>query len=149
MNILLQFLLFVSLQSHYKVEFGHERTCCSFCNRKSVVPINFQWKIKQRLLFYQMFLLKLHEKNEMCLYYLCSKMFLFFRKYDNLKIVIVLFKSFMMIMLSAWYMNMISLIQVININCLVTSNITSLLMNILTQLPREIKCYPGRMGEDC
>lgn len=127
MNILLQFLLFVSLQSHYKVEFEHERTCCSFCNRKSVVPINFQWKIKQRLLFYQMFLLKLHEKNEMCLYYLCSKMFLFFRKYDNLKIVIVLFKSFMMI----------------------TSNITSLLMNILTQLPREIKCYPGRMGEDC
>ena len=95
-----------------------------------------------------MFLLKLHEKkNEISLYYLCSKMFLFFKKHDNLKIIIIVFKSFMMIMLSAWYMNMISLIQAIN--CLVTGNMTSLLMDILTQLPCEITCYPGTMGEDC
>lgn len=53
----------------------------------------------------------------------------------------------MMIMLSAYYMSMISLLQVIN--CLVTGNITSLSMDILTQLPHEIKCYPGRIREDC
>ena len=67
-------------------------------------------------------------------------------EHSGLKIMIIVFKSFMMIMLSASYMNMISLIQAIN--CLVTGNITSLLMDILTQLPCEIKCFPGRMGED-
>lgn len=87
--------------------------------------------------------LKLHEKNEMCLY--SHQQDVFFRKYDKLKIIV--FKSFMMMMLSAYYMNMISLIQAIN--CLVTGNIKSLSMDILTQLPHEIKCYPGRMREDC